>query len=144
MDKRLLKIIIPIIACGFILMVVFQNVTLITVEELDSSSVDNFEQIRCELVLESDARLFVVAAYNIETDDVSLIVKMLENSVLEEATLKGTRTHDEDGFVNYITADYVFRFYLEDSLGIPKAKYAILESPNESFDLGNNCIIDQS
>ncbi len=123
-------------------MVIFQNVTLVTVEDIDNSSIDNFEEVRCEIGFESETRLFVIASYDIETDTASLVIKMLENSVIEEAALNGTRVEDEDGFVNYITTDYVFRFYLEDSLGIPRANYAILESPNESFDLGNSCIIN--
>lgn len=123
-------------------MVFFQNVTVVTVEELDSPSSESFEEVRCELPLASDSSLFVIASYDIEANSASLIVKMLESSVLEEAILEGTRVEDEDSFVNYITTDYVFRFYLEDSLGIPKARYAILESSNESFDLGNNCIVN--
>ena len=78
-------------------MVIFQNVTLVTVEDIDNSSVDNFEEVRCEIGLASETRLFVIASYDIETDTASLVIKMVENSVLEGASLNGTRVEDEDG-----------------------------------------------
>ena len=116
--------------------------TYTVVEEVDSSSLDSFEEVRCEFEFEPGSRLFLLAVHDIETNTSNLTVKLLDIHVVEDVTLQGTRVEDEQGFVNYITTSYVFRFKLDASTGIPTAKYAILEGTDQSYDLGNSCHIN--
>ena len=122
--------------------VFFQNVAVYkTGGESDIYSSKNFEQVRCELEL-SDSKLIVVATYELETDVATLMVKLLDDVIIQDVHLNGTRVEDEENFVNYITSEYVFRFNLDDDMGIPKPRFSILESPDISYDLGDNCVFE--
>ena len=118
----------------------FQNMTTYKTKDVQkNSSLEIFEEIRCEMIVEEGVKIFVIANYDLSTLVSNLTVKFLNDHSIEDVTNQGTRIEDTNNVVTYITPEYVFSFFIDDTTGIVQIKNALLEGTDNSYELDNNC-----